>query len=75
MLHEAAYGEDSPLGASMYAYNLNKLTAEDIMIFRQMNYNAHNITGNFINMRSPVYVYKSTCTYTITFKLTSSSRL
>ena len=75
MLHEAAYGEDSPLGASMYAYNLNKLTAEDIMIFRQMNYNAHNITGSFINKRSPVHVHIYTYTYNITFKLTSSSRL
>jgi hypothetical protein len=48
MLHEAAYGEDSPLGSSMYNSNLNKLTAEDIMIFRQQNYNANNITGKRI---------------------------
>jgi hypothetical protein len=48
MLHEAAYGEDSPLGSSMYNFNLNKLTAEDIMIFRQQNYNANNITGKRI---------------------------
>ena len=45
MLHEAAYGEDSPLGGSLYAYNLNKLTAEDIMQYRSHNYNANNVTG------------------------------
>ena len=50
MLHEAAFGEDSPLGASIYNYNLNKISAEDIMGFRMSNYNAHNITGAYITV-------------------------
>jgi hypothetical protein len=45
MLHEAAFGEDSPLGGSLYAYNLNKLSVKDIMIFRRRNYNVGNLTG------------------------------
>ena len=45
MLHEAAFGEDTPLGASIYNYNLNKLSADDIMQYRMHNYNAHNVTG------------------------------
>ena len=45
MLHEAAFGEDTPLGASIYNYNLNKLSVDDIMQYRMHNYNAHNVTG------------------------------
>ena len=45
MLHEAAYGEDSPLGGSVYAYNLNKLNTADIQAFRLRLYNGNNLTG------------------------------
>ena len=43
----------------MYAFNLNKLTAEDIMIFRQQNYNANNITGELFAGRVITFVLVS----------------
>jgi hypothetical protein len=46
MLHEAAYGEGSPLGSSTFAVNLNKLSAEDVMSYRAHTYNGNNVTGN-----------------------------
>jgi predicted Zn-dependent peptidase len=44
MLHEAAYGEDSPLGASKYAVTLDKLSVMDIMAYRKANYDVTSMT-------------------------------
>ena len=44
MLHDAAFGESTPLGASLYAGNLDKLCADEVMAFRKAHFTAPRIT-------------------------------
>jgi len=51
MLHEAAFGETSSLGASLYAPNLSKLSIADVLDYRRTYFTPSNIvvTGNGIS--------------------------
>ena len=44
MLHDAAFGESTPLGASLYAGNLDKLCTDEVMAFRKAHFTAPRIT-------------------------------
>jgi len=43
LLHEAAYGENTPLGSSMFGSSLDKLEVETILSFRKSNYLTSNL--------------------------------
>lgn len=43
LLHEAAYGEDSAFGSSLYAPLLSNLSSEEIVAFRAAHFNASNL--------------------------------
>jgi predicted Zn-dependent peptidase len=43
MLHEASYGEGSPLGSSMFPASVKKLSANEIVAFRKSRFTASNI--------------------------------
>ena len=57
MLHEAAYGEGSPLGSSTFALNMNTLSAEDVMSYRAHTYNGNNVTGTDCSITNYPYPY------------------
>ena len=42
-MHEASFGESTPLGGSVYAANLNSLLASDVLHFRNTNFTADNL--------------------------------
>ena len=44
MLHDASFGESTPLGASLYASNLDKLCTDEVMAFRKAHFTAPRIT-------------------------------
>lgn len=44
LIHEAAYGDNTPLGQSFYAHNLDSLHGEDVLEFRNKQFLAGNIT-------------------------------
>ena len=43
MVFEAAYGEGTPLGGSVYSHNLEKLSAADVLAYRSRNFTAGNL--------------------------------
>lgn len=43
LLHEAAFGEESTLGASMYSLNLDKLSISDVLAYRATNFVSGNV--------------------------------
>jgi len=45
LIHEAAYGEGTPFGSSIYAPNLKNLSGKEVLEFRSTNFNAG---GTFI---------------------------
>lgn len=44
MLHEAAYGDGTPMGSSLYASDLKKLDVGDVMEYRLRNFKTNNLT-------------------------------
>ncbi len=44
LLHDAAFGEGTPLGASAYASTLDKLCQDEVMAYRQAHFTAPRIT-------------------------------
>lgn len=44
LLHEAAYGEATPLGASLYANDVNDITYENVLKYRSNNF----VSGNLV---------------------------
>lgn len=44
MLHEAAYGDGTPMGSSLYASDLKKLDVGDVMEYRLRNFKTDNLT-------------------------------
>lgn len=44
LLHDAAFGECTPLGASVYASTLDKLCQDEVMAFRRAHFTAPRIT-------------------------------
>lgn len=42
-LHDAAFGECSPLGASRFAVNSHRLDVNDVLAYRQAHFNAKNL--------------------------------
>ncbi len=43
LLHEAAYGETSPLGGSLFAQNVDRLDYREVLDYRQKHFVADNI--------------------------------
>ena len=43
LLHEAAFGEATPMGSSQFADNLSNLTPESVLSYRQHQYTANNL--------------------------------
>jgi predicted Zn-dependent peptidase len=44
LLHEAAYGDGTPMGSSLYASDLKKLDVGDVMEYRLRNFKTNNLT-------------------------------
>lgn len=44
LLHEAAYGETSPLGASIFALNTGKICIDSVLAYRRAQFVAGNVT-------------------------------
>lgn len=44
-MHEAAFGENSPLGQSFFANSLDSLAASDVLAYRAANYTTGNIVA------------------------------
>lgn len=44
MLHEAAYGDGTPMGSSLFASDLKKLDVGDVMEYRLRNFKTNNLT-------------------------------
>jgi len=44
LLHDAAFGENTPLGGSLYAANLDKLDVDAVLAFRAAHFTAPRIT-------------------------------
>lgn len=42
LLHEAAYGENTPLGGSLYANSIDDINAEESILFRNREFNTKN---------------------------------
>jgi predicted Zn-dependent peptidase len=43
LLHEAAYGETAPLGGSLFAQNVDRLSYKEVLDYRQKHFVADNI--------------------------------
>lgn len=43
LLHEAAYGDGTPMGSSMYSSDLKKLDVGDVMEYRMRNFKTNNL--------------------------------
>lgn len=44
LLHEAAYGDGTPMGSSLFANDLKKLDVGDVMEYRLRNFKTNNLT-------------------------------
>lgn len=44
MLHEASFGENTPLGGSMYSSSLDSLAASDVLHYRNTHFTAENMS-------------------------------
>jgi predicted Zn-dependent peptidase len=50
LLHEAAFGEATPLGGSLYAEDLEALDIDDVLAFRSAHFTSGNLTVTATNV-------------------------